>query len=113
LATGVLFTGRLRVAVPGEGAVRFSSIPAGSRTPPRERCAGAASAVLFTSRSYGNPAYAQLSPAASPEIRHGGEDGNEMGVYNSLRQSDRLANLAPVLEELLPWGMTARLSFAT
>jgi hypothetical protein len=113
IATGVLFTERVRVAVPSEGAVRFSSMPPGSKTPPRERCAGPGSAVLFTSRSYGNPAYAQLSPEASPEIRHGGEDGNEMGVFNSLRQSDRLANLTPVLEELLPWGMTARLSFAT
>jgi hypothetical protein len=86
--------------------------------PPQERCIGAGgseapSAPAFTSRSFGDPAYAQLSPDSSFELRHGGEDGNEIGVYNSLRQSDRLANLPTVLDELLPWGMTARISFVT
>jgi hypothetical protein len=117
-ALGVLFQRRVRVAVPSEGTVRFSYIPEGSRVPPQERCIGAGgseapSAPAFTSRSFGDPAYAQLSPDSSFELRHGGEDGNEIGVYNSLRQSDRLANLPTVLDELLPWGMTARISFVT
>jgi len=122
-ATGVLFERRLRVAVPSEGTIRFSYLPSGSRTPPQERCIGGGAKVkepgtgraapVFTARSYGDPAYAQLSPDASFELRRGGEDGNEIGVYNNLRQSDRLANLATVLDEFLPWGMNARVSFVT
>ncbi len=122
-ATGVLFERRLRVNVPSEGTIRFSYLPSGSRTPPQERCIGGGAKVkepgtglaapVFTARAFGNPAYAQLSPDASFELRRGGEDGNEIGVYNSLRQSDRLASLATVLDELLPWGMNARVSFVT
>lgn len=117
-AVSVLFQRRVHVAIPSEGAVLFCYVPEGSRTPPQERCIGpggneASAAPAFNSLSYGDPAYAQLGPGASFELRHGGEDGNEIGVYNSLRQSDRLANLPAVLDELLPWGMTARLSFVT
>lgn len=122
-ATGVLFERRLRVNVPSEGTIRFSYVPSGSRTPPQERCIGGGAKVrepgtgqaapVFTARVFGNPAYAQLRPNASFELRHGGEDGNEIGVYNSLRQSDRLASLATVLDEFLPWGMNARVSFIT
>jgi len=122
-ATGVLFERRLRVNIPSEGTVRFSYLPSGSRTPPQERCIGGGAKVkepgtglaapVLTARAFGDPAYAQLSPDASFELRRGGEDGNEIGVYNSLRQSDRLASLATVLDELLPWGMNARVSFVT
>jgi hypothetical protein len=122
-ATGVLFERRLRVSVPSEGTIRFSYVPSGSRTPPQERCIGGGAKVkepgtgqaapVFTARLFGDPAYAQLSPDASFELRHGGEDGNEIGVYNSLRQGDRLASLAVVLDEFLPWGMNARVSFVT
>jgi Phage tail protein (Tail_P2_I) len=122
-AASVLFERRVRVAVPSEGTIRFSYVPSGSRTPPQERCIGGgararepdggSAAPVFTARSFGDPAYAQLSPDASFELRHGGEDGSEIGVYNSLRQSDRLASLATVLDELLPWGMNARIFFAT
>jgi hypothetical protein len=122
-AVDVLFAAPVRATLVSDGEVRFSHVPAGSRTPPQERCqgggaqgptrVGAAVTPAFTSTAFGNPAYAQLSPAASVELRQGGEDGNEIGVYNRLRGADRLGNLPDVCEEFLPWGMTARVFFVT
>lgn len=111
MAMSVLFRDPVHVAVPSEGELRFCHVPAESVTPPQERCHD--SGAAFTSVTFGNPAYAQLSPSASAEVRKGGDDGNEIGVYNSLRQADRLANLSPVLDEFLPWGMQTRVSFVT
>jgi hypothetical protein len=111
MAMSVLFRDPVHVAVPSEGELRFCHVPAESVTPTQERCHDGGAA--FTSVTFGDPAYAQLSPSASAQIRHGGEDGNEIGVYNSLRQADRLANLPPVLDEFLPWGLQARVSFVT
>lgn len=121
-AAGVLFTGPLEVATPAEGEAVRCFLPAGSVTPPQHHCAGPGAAgpgaapaavAVFTSTRYGDPAYVQLASEASPELHRGGPDGGEIGVYNLLRQGDRLANLPPVLDEYLPWGMTARISFAT
>lgn len=111
MALSVLFRDPVHVAVPSEGELRFCHVPAESVTPTQERCHD--SGADFTSVTFGDPAYAQLSPAAGAPIRQGGDDGNEIGVYNSLRQADRLANLTPVLDEFLPWGMQARVSFVT
>jgi hypothetical protein len=111
MALSVLFRDPLHVAVPSEGELRFCHVPPESVTPTQERCQD--SGAAFTSVTFGNPAYAQLDPSASAQIRLGGDDGNEIGVYNSLRQADRLANLSPVLDEFLPWGLSARVSFVT
>lgn len=111
MAMSVLFRDPVHVAVPSEGELRFCHVPAESVAPAQERCHD--SGAAFTSVTFGDPAYAQLSPAASVRIRQGGDDGNEIGVYNSLRQADRLANLSPVLDEFLPWGLQARVSFVT
>ena len=111
-AVGALFLSPVHVALASEGAVRFCYLAAGSAVPAQDHCVGpgvtapGAAAVVpaFTSTVYGDPGYAQLSPGASEELRTGGEDGNEIGVYNTLRQSDRLANLPEALKEFLPWG---------
>jgi len=119
LASSVLFTEAVTVAVKGEGTVRFCHLAEGSRVPTQEACVGPGSAggpgavPAFTSTVYGDPGYAQLSPDASAPLRTGGEDGNEIGIGNALRQADRLANLEEVLDEYLPWGMAARISFVT
>lgn len=111
MAVSVLFRDPVHVAVPSEGELRFCHVPGESVTPAQESCHD--SGAAFTSVTFGDPAYAQLSPSAGAWIRHGGDDGNEIGVYNSLRQADRLANLAPALDEFLPWGLQARVSFVT
>ncbi len=118
-AANTLFTGRVRVARPLEGQVVHCYFPAGSTTPPRQRClegprtaGGRWLRPAFTSTTYGHPGYAQLG-SCSGELCRGGEEGNEIGVFHHLRQSDRLANLEAILDEYLPAGFTPRVSFAT
>jgi hypothetical protein len=67
----------------------------------------------FAARRYGQPAYAQLRPAAPLEIRTGAEDGAEMGVYCHLKQPQRESNLRLRLEEYLPFGLEAAVLYAT
>ena len=116
LAVDSLFAGHLEVELRSRGRLLTSGVPEGSRTPPRERCSVLPEGgipALFTSTTYGHPAYVQLASGVPRELCQGASNGNEMGVYNSLRQSDRLSNLRAVLDEFLPWGMTARVWFAT
>jgi hypothetical protein len=111
------------------GCVRFSHVPAGSRTPRRYRCqpdlalqavpAAAAAAVRarlapsFTSLHYGDPGYSQLQRTAAVELRTGAEDGSEMGVWSFLEQPQREANLTTALGEYLHFGLEAGLIFVT
>lgn len=141
LASEVIFTGRVTAARHQTGCVRFSFVPAGSRTPRRYRCQPdlalaqraeelqwdsvqdlpeeERSPVLarlqpgFTSRQYGQPAYAQLSGRCAEEIRTGAEDGSEMGVFSQLKQPQRLANLRAGLEEYLRFGLEAGIFLVT
>jgi len=118
-AANGLFTGRVETARTREGLARHCYFVAGSTTPPRRLClegprtaAGGWLRPAFTSTTYGHPGYAQLTPC-SGEIQHGGEQGNEIGVFHQLSQGDRYANLRAVLDEYLPAGFTPRISFAT
>lgn len=123
------------------GCVRFCVLPYTSRTPRRFRCQpdlalaeraaqlGRPSAEnltkaekdavlarlqpVFTSSHYGDPAYAQLSIACAEEIRTGADDGSEMGVFSSLQQPQREANLRAALEEYLRFGMEAGIFYVT
>lgn len=61
----------------------------------------------FVSRLYGHPAYGQLSLATPEQIRAGGEDGSEMGVFSHLKQPQREANLRGALTEYLRSGLDA------
>lgn len=112
VAVDSLFTAPLRVAVHGEGAVVSCRLAAGSRTPQREMCVEGDGALL-TSATYGHPGYGQLAPAAGRAVLEGAGDGNEIGVFNALRQRDRLDSLRAVLREHLPWGMRPRVWFVT
>jgi hypothetical protein len=116
LAVDTLFAGHVAVELRSRGRLLTSAVPEGSRTPPRERCVLLAEGTLkglFNATAWGSPAYVQLAAAAPPALHQGASNGNEIGVYNSLRQGDRLANLRAALDEYLPWGMTARVGFAT
>lgn len=61
----------------------------------------------FSSREYGQPAYAQLRLACPEEIRTGAEDGSEMGAFSHLKQPQRESNLRIRLQEYLPFGLAA------
>ncbi len=69
-------------------------------------------APRFESRQYGHPAYGQLSLATPEQIRTGGEDGSEMGVFSHLKQPQREANLRGALTEYLRSGLDAGIFYA-
>jgi hypothetical protein len=143
LATEVIFDGPVDAERIQVGCLRFSHVPAGSRTPRRYRCqpdlaerraieaAEALGTVTdperdairarvrrrvrpeYTSEAYGQPPYLQLAQGAPLEITTGAEDGAEMGAYCHLKQPQREANLRTRLEEYLPFGLEAGLIYVT
>ena len=75
-----------------------ASVTAGTR---------ARGAPAFTARSYGRPAYGQLSRGCPVEIRRGADDESEMGAFHDLFQPQRLINLDVRLQEYLRVGLEA------
>lgn len=67
----------------------------------------------FTSRRYGQPAYAQLRSDVPCGIVKGSEGGSEMGAFCSIMQPQREANLRIRLNEYLPVGLEAGLIYVT
>lgn len=123
------------------GCVRFSSLPPSAQTPRRFRCqpdlalatraaelglrsvddlpadettfvTGRVSPV-FTSTTYGTPAYCQLSLECDKEIREGADDESEMGAFHFLYQPQRAGNLRVRLEEYLRFGLEAGIIYAS
>ncbi len=120
------------------GCMRFCYVPPGCRTPRRYHCqpdlvvqnvietvadleeqAKAKAREIgrvrpqFTSIRYGNPGYAQLALNCPEEIKRGGEDASEMGVFHDLFQPQREANLYARLQEYTPAGMDVGILFAS
>lgn len=129
LASETIFSAPVVVERRHSGAMRFSYVAEGSTTPPRFRCqpdlalAGADGAQqvrirrrvapAFTSRRFGDPAYAQLAAGCAPEIGTGAEDGAEMGAFHHLHQPQRAANLRANLDEYVPLGLEAGIIYVT
>jgi len=129
-ASDAIFTGQVVAEQRQIGCVRFSHVPAGSRTPRRYRCQPdlalkdvadpaqeqrirTSLMPIFTSSEYGNPAYMQLHQAVAEEIDTGGSDGAEMGAFNHLKGALREANLRQVLTEYLRFGLEAGVFYVT
>jgi hypothetical protein len=108
-----------------DGCVRFSAYVGGSAIPRQYACAViAAGAPVFTTESYGQPGFAQLTDAADASvtggaagtsgaagtggaaIAAGAENGSEMGAFcadlNPVKEQGLLAKYA----EYLPLGLT-------
>jgi len=128
LGDATIFLGSVTAERRQEGCVRFSWVAPGSRVPRRFRCqpavpSGATAAEAartadrtrprFTSRSYGDPGYAQLHRATAPEVLRGAEDGSEMGAFSHLMQPQREDNLRIRLDEYLRLGLEAGIFFVT
>jgi hypothetical protein len=96
-----------------QGCVRFCYFAPGSLVPRRFECAPSSPAPIFSSLLFGNPAYTQLALNCSPGIAQGAEDGDEMGVWNSLGGPHRLAHLNLRLTEYLPAGLVPAFVFVT
>ncbi len=135
-ASDCVFDGAVDVDRRQDGCVRFCWAPSGSRlprvyrcqphtaleaaraqnhtfTPNQERALQARLRPRFVSRRWWRAGYAQLDPNTAVELRTGADGGAEMGVYNHLRQPQRLANLAAALDEHLRVGMYAGIFFVT
>jgi hypothetical protein len=115
-SNSIFFSSDMTVFRRQEGCVRFCSLPAAARVPRRYHCQPADGndvQPLFTSLRYGDAGYAQLSDRCPPEIRRGGDDEAEMGVFHDLFQPQREDDLRARLEEYLRFGLEAGLFHAT
>ena len=129
-ASDVLFDDEVRTRRTQAGCVRYSHVPAGSRTPRRFRCqpdlaledvSDAAEQTRirarlmprFNSRRYGDATYAQLHHGCAIELRTGASNGAEMGAFNLLMQPQREANLRTRLDEYLPFGLEPGIVYVT
>lgn len=123
-ASDCLFTGQVIVTRQQSGCVRFSYLTEGAVAPRRYRCqpdlaltdvtdaaiAGALRARLnpiFTSTTFGNPAYGRLDDRADAALLTGASNGAAMGAFAELEEPQRLSNLSAVLEEYLRLGLEA------
>lgn len=68
---------------------------------------------IFTSPTYGQLGYVQLSQTCASGIRRGAEDGSEMGAFNALKQAQREDNLQILLKEYLRFGLKAEIFYMT
>lgn len=140
-ASNSIFKSDVEVEQRQAGCMRFCFVPYDSSTPRRFQCQpdlalskqavkeevssvedlpeNINNAVLdrmqpvFTSLTYGKPAYLQLSPACPVEIFTGAEDNSEMGVFSILQQPQREKNLLAALEEYLRFGLEAGIFYVT
>lgn len=108
LASNCLFLGGLVADQRQAGIVRFSWLPARSRTPRRYRCVDdPAAAPSFQSFRLGTPGYARPAPGCPRAISEGADDGGEMGAFHAAHLPARRAALAQRLAENLPLGLDA------
>ncbi len=128
-ASDTIFDGDTQVTRTQDGCVRFSWVRPGSIVPRTYRCQPGLAIEqdpsadpdllrsrirpVFTSERYIDPGYAQLGAAIADEIRTGGSDGSEMGVFFDLHQPQREANLRSALDEYLRFGLEAGIFFVT
>ena len=105
-ASELLCTGLITVEDLQSGCVRFSAFPAGSQVPRAYRSQTLADArSLFTSTRFGDPGYVQLSDVAPQAILRGGDNGTEIGAFNTLLNPIKLDSLRAKLDEFLPFGL--------
>lgn len=136
-AENSLFMGTTRAEQRQQGCVRFCYAPFTSRVPRRYRCqpdgalataeqkAGApldvaernriarGVAPIFTASAYPASAFGQLALTGPAEIASGGFGGAEMGAGFASGEPFRRANLTDMLDEFLPFGLTAAPLFQT
>ena len=67
--------------------------------------------VRFASTRWGDADYCQLSLACPTSVAAGGALGSEMGAYNWLGQPERFARVPLILQEFLPAGIGASVSY--
>jgi len=106
-----------------DGCVRFSAYASGSVLPRQyESVAVAPRAPLFTSRDFGQPAYAQLLASADSAIvggppqatiLQGAVDGSEMGAYARDKNPVKVRAILIKYQEYMPLGLVPVIIEAT
>ena len=114
-ASACILDDRVTVVNTQDGCVRFSAYALGSVIPRQyESVAVAPRAPLFTSREFGQPAYAQLlasvdsaivNGAQNATIAMGAEDGAEMGAYAHDKNSVKAQAILIKYQEYMPLGL--------
>jgi hypothetical protein len=104
-ASEAIITGPVDVTDTQNGCFRFSAARAGSRLPHPYRAFVLGDVHLFTSTTFGHPAYVQLAEGAPIEVSRGAENGSEMGAWSSLIEPIRLDSLVRKVDEFLPFGL--------
>lgn len=116
-AQDAIFTDPVLVSDPDSGGFTCCFVQPGKHLPARDRCqpSEAASDVrpIFTSRRYGDAAFAQLAADCPASIRTGATDGAEMGAFHLLDTPRRESNLRASIDEFLPNGMEVVVEFVT
>lgn len=104
-ATDTLIAGLADIADLQSGCFRFSAWGAGSRVPhPYESHELDDLKRLFTSRRFGNPDYAALSPRAPEQLTRGSENQCEIGAWAGEHRPIRLGGLRAKIDEYMPFG---------
>jgi hypothetical protein len=107
-ATDSLIAGIALIANTQQGCFRFSARAPGSRVPhPYRSHVVDDMPRLFATRRFGDPHYAQLSPAAPAELTHGAENGSEIGAFCSALVPIKRDGLRVKVDEYMPFGRLA------
>jgi hypothetical protein len=103
---GGIFMQRLEVHHNQVGCLKHSCFSGDAdRLPQNHAYVWATEAALhFTSTSFGDAAYAQLTRTSDRRILTRGPSDNEMGAWNFLQEAHRWANLHTRLREFMPVG---------
>jgi hypothetical protein len=113
-ATTSIFHDVVTVADHQHGCVRFSAVPVGSVVPRPYECVTIQRAEqLFGSRSFGQPAYAQLLASAHAGVVSGAQDGSEMGAFWREKNSIKERSLLIKYQEYMPIGLAPVLIYVT
>jgi hypothetical protein len=107
-ASDTLIAGSVDVTDTQDGCFRFSAAMNGSRLPhPYEivLLTPAEIPALFSSTAYGQPNYAMLHLTVPDTIARGGENGSEMGVFNSVGAPLKHDGLRIKVAEFMPFGL--------
>ncbi len=105
-ATDTIITGKVSVTDIQDGCFRFSAAPIASQLPkPYENYEIELGQRIFASERFGDPEYARLCESAPVELISGAENHLEMGAFNKLRNSVKLASLKAKVDEYMPFGL--------
>lgn len=104
---GGIWVHRLEVQNNQKGCIKLSYFSGESdRLPQNFSCVRAPEArLLFSSETFGQPAYGQLLLATDFAIRERGPDDDQMGAFGFLLESHRWRNLQIRIREFMPVGV--------